>query len=419
MLYNENMNKTILHCDLNNFYASVEQKLHPEYDGMPLAVCGSPEVRHGIVLAKNQLAKQAGVQTGEALWIAKKKCPGIVFVAPHYDEYVKHSKQVFEIYTSFTDRVESFGIDECWLDVTGSLTLFNMTGEQLANHIRETVKQKVGLTISVGVSFTKTLAKLGSDMKKPDAVTVLDREHYMDRIGKMSPSEMIMIGRKTSQKLEKLNIRTISELANANVDVLRAHFGIVGVNLIKEARGEGDDNVTKYFEHTIPKSVSNGTTTPRDITNIEEAKIVVYALSELIAVRLRSYNLLANGVGIYLKNNQFDGVSKQVALDFPSSNASTIAKTALDTMKKIYNFNLPLRAITVAAIRLTDQADMQISLFDTSDNEKEEKLEKTVDKIRDKYGYQTIKRGVVMQNDLTGNLHEEDDFRPFHQSKTT
>lgn len=413
------MTKTILHCDLNNFYASVEQKLHPEYDGMPLAVCGNPEVRHGIVLAKNQLAKQAGVQTGEAIWISQKKCPGIKLVSPHFDEYVKYSKIVYEIYTTFTDRVESFGIDECWLDVTGSLKLFGKTGEELANIIRETVKKKTGLTISVGVSFTKTLAKLGSDLKKPDAVTVLDKENYLDRIGDLSPSEMIMIGRKTSKKLENLNIRTIRDLANADRELLRSHFGIVGVNLIKEARGEGDDVVAKYFEHTIPKSVSNGTTTPRDIKTFEEAKVVVYALAELVAVRLRSYNLLANGVGVYLKNNQFDGVSKLNALNKPTSNASTLAKVALDTIKNIYNFNLPLRAITVAAIRLSNEADLQISLFDDNSDEREEQLEKSVDKIRDKYGYKSIKRGVILKNDLTGNLHEEDDFRPFHQSKST
>lgn len=419
MVYNKFMTKTILHCDLNNFYASVEQKLHPEHDGKPLAVCGNPEVRHGIVLAKNQLAKQAGVQTGEALWIAKKKCPDIVFVSPHYDEYVKYSKEVFEIYTSFTDKVESFGIDECWLDVTGSLNLFKMNGEELANHIRETVKKKTGLTISVGVSFTKTLAKLGSDLKKPDAVTVLDKETYLERIGSLSPSEMIMIGRKTGQKLTNLNIRTIRELANADKDLLRSHFGVIGENLIKEARGEGDDNVAKYFEHTIPKSVSNGTTTPRDVKSFEEAKIVVYALSELVAVRLRSYNQLANGVGIYLKNNQFEGISKQVTLKKPTSNASTIAETALDTIKEIYNFNQPLRAITVGAIRLTNEQEIQLSLFDDGDDEKEGQLERSVDKIRDKYGYRAIKRGVVLKNDLTGNLHDEDDFRPFHQSKTT
>ncbi len=413
------MTKTILHCDLNNFYASVEQKLHPEYDGMPLAVCGNPEVRHGIVLAKNQLAKQAGVQTGEAIWISQKKCPGIKLVPPHYDEYVKYSKIVYEIYTTFTDRVESFGIDECWLDVTGSLKLFGKTGEEPANIIRETVKKKTGLTISVGVSFTKTLAKLGSDLKKPDAVTVLDKASYLDRIGNLSPSEMIMIGRKTSKKLENLNIRTIRDLANADKELLRAHFGIVGVNLIKEARGEGNDVVAKYFEHTIPKSVSNGTTTPRDIKTFEEAKVVVYALAELVAVRLRSYNLLANGVGVYLKNNQFDGVSKQIALNKPTSNASTLAEVALDTIKNIYNFNLPLRAITVAAIRLSNETNLQISLFDDNSDEREGQLEKSVDKIRDKYGYKSIKRGVILKNDLTGNLHEEDDFRPFHQSKST
>ena len=413
------MSKTILHCDLNNFYASVEQKMHPEYDGLPLAVCGNPEKRHGIVLAKNQLAKQAGVQTGEAIWISRNKCPNIVFVPPHYDKYVEYSKKVFEIYTTFTDRVESFGIDECWLDVTGSLGLFKMTGEEIANKIRNTVKEKTGLTISVGVSFTKTLAKLGSDLKKPDAVTVLDRATYMNRIGDMSPAEMIMIGRKTSKKLENLNIRTIRELANADRDMLRSHFGIIGDNLIDAARGEGDAVVAKYYEHTIPKSISNGTTAPRDIKNAEEAKIVIYALAELIAVRLRGYNLQANGVDLYVKNNQFDGTNKQVALKRPTSNASTIAQTAIKTLKEIYNFNLPLRAITVGAIRLEPKSDYQLSLFEEENDEREDKLEESIDKIRDKYGYQTIKRGVVMKNDLTGNLHEEDDFRPFHQSKTT
>ena len=413
------MDKTILHCDLNNFYASVEQKMHPEYDGLPLAVCGNPEKRQGIVLAKNQLAKAAGVQTGEAIWISKQKCPGIVFVAPHYDEYVRYSKIVFGIYTSYTDRVESFGIDECWLDVTGSLKLFGKTGEELANEIRERVKRETGLTISVGVSFTKTLAKLGSDLKKPDAVTVLDRENYMKRIGKMSPSEMIMIGRKTSKKLENLNINTIEQLANADKSLLVSHFGIIGEQLINAARGVSKDEVAKYFEHTIPKSISNGTTAPRDIKTFEEAKSVVYALSELVAVRLRGYNLIANGVGIYLRYSNFDGFSKQIALKNATSNSATIAKVALDTIKQYHNFNQPLRAITVAAIRLSNADEYQISLFDEDDDRRESDLEKSVDKIRDKYGYKAIKRGVVLGSDLTGNLHEEDDFRPFHQSKST
>ena len=289
------MDRSILHCDLNNFYASVEQKMHPGFDGLPLAVCGNPEVRHGIVLAKNMLAKEAGVATGEAIWISRQKCPNIVFVPPHYDEYVKYSKQVFGIYTEFTDRVESFGLDECWLDVTESVRLLG-NGKQIADNIRETVKKRTGLTISVGVSFTKVLAKLGSDLKKPDATVVLDRENYMRLIGDRSPSELIMIGRKTAQKLENLNIRTIKQLACADVAMLRDHFGIIADKMSAAARGIETEPVKLYYDTHVPKSVSHGTTTPRDMTTFEDAKIVIYALAEMVAMRLRRFNLCADGV---------------------------------------------------------------------------------------------------------------------------
>lgn len=417
IVYNQIVGKTILHCDLNNFYASVEQKLHPEYDGMPLAVCGNPEARHGIVLAKNQLAKKAGVQTGETLWSARQKCPDIIFVPPHFDEYVKHSKQVFEIYTRFTDRVESFGIDECWLDVTGSEKLFG-DGVTIANKLRELVKEKTGLTISVGVSFTKTLAKLGSDLKKPDATTVLDKEHYMDVIGDMSPSEMIMIGKQTSEKLTKLNVRTIRQLANADRDALRHIFGVVADNMINAAQGVETEEVKHYYDIRIPKSVSNGTTTPRDIKNLDEAKIVIYALADMVALRLRSYNLVANGIGLSIKNPALQWTSKQIPLSPASANSGAIAKSAISLIEKIHNFNDPLRAITVSAIRLENKDGVQISLFDEP-NDKADKLEKTIDDIRAKYGYRSVQRGILLENDLTGNLHEDDDFRPFHQSKTT
>lgn len=417
IVYNQIVGRTILHCDLNNFYASVEQKLHPEYDGMPIAVCGNPEARHGIVLAKNMLAKKAGVQTGETLWSAKQKCPDIVFLPPHFDEYVKHSKQVFEIYTTFTDRVESFGIDECWLDVTGCERLFG-SGKEIADKLRQIIKEKVGLTISVGVSFTKTLAKLGSDLKKPDATTVLDEDHYMDVIGDMSPSELIMVGKHTAQKLEKLNIHTIRELANADVNALRYTFGVIADNLVNSARGVETEEVKHYYDVHIPKSVSNGTTTPRDIKTLEEAKIVIYALSDMVATRLRSYNLVANGVGLSLKNPQLKWVSKQTPLSPASANSSSIAKCAIDILVKNHNFSEPLRAITVSAIRLEDKSNVQISLFDEPD-EKCEKLEKSIDEIRAKYGYRSLQRGILLENDLTGNLHEDDDFRPFHQSKNS
>lgn len=417
IVYNQIVGKTILHCDLNNFYASVEQKLHPEYDGMPLAVCGNPEARHGIVLAKNQLAKKAGVKTGETLWSAKQKCPDIVFVPPHFDEYVKFSKQVFEIYTSFTDRVESFGIDECWLDVTGCERLFG-NGKQIADTLRQKVKEQTGLTISVGVSFTKTLAKLGSDLKKPDATTVLDKENYMSVIGDMSPSELIMIGRHTSEKLDKMNIRTIRQLADADRETLRYKFGVIADNMINAAQGVETEEVKRYYDVRIPKSVSNGTTTPRDIKNLDEAKIVVYALSEMVALRLRQYNLVASGVGLSIKNPQLQWTSKQIPLTPASATSSAIAQKAIELLKQMHQFGTPLRAITVAAIRLSDKNCLQLSLFDESEN-KNDKLEQSLDKIRTKYGYRAVQRGLLVGNDLTGNLHEEDDFRPFHQSKTT
>lgn len=417
IVYNQIVGRTILHCDLNNFYASVEQKLHPEYDGMPLAVCGDPKARHGIVLAKNQLAKQAGVKTAETIWEAKQKCPELVLVEPHFDEYVKYSKQVFEIYTSFTDRVESFGIDECWLDVTGCERLFG-DGKAIADTLRKTVKEKTGLTISVGVSFTKTLAKLGSDLKKPDATTVLDEKHYMQIIGNMPPSEMIMVGKHTSEKLEKLNIRTIKDLANADRNALRYQFGIIADTLVNAAQGIETEEVKKYYDVRIPKSVSKGTTTPRNIESADEAKIVIYALAEMVALQLRSYGLVANGVYLAIKNPALNWTSKQVPLSPASANSGDIAKATFDLLCKIHNFSEPLRAITVGAIRLSDRTEVQLSLFDDNDGRKE-KLDDTIDEIRKKYGYKAVQRGLLLQNDLTGNLHEEDDFKPFHQSKST
>ena len=416
IVYNQIVGRTILHCDLNNFYASVEQKLHPEYDGMPLAVCGNPKARHGIVLAKNQIAKKAGVQTGETLWSAKQKCPDIVFVPPHFDEYVKYSKQVFEIYTSFTDRVESFGIDECWLDVTGCERLFG-DGKTIADTLRKTVKEKVGLTISVGISFTKTLAKLGSDLKKPDATTVLDEEHYMSIIGDMSPSEMIMIGRHTSEKLQKLNIRTIRELANADRETLRYQFGVIADNMINAAKGVETEEVKRYYESDKPKSVSNGTTTARDIKTAEEAKIVIYALSETVAVRLRGYGMVANGISLSIRNTALNWTSKQVGT-CATSNSGDIAKKAFELLCKMHDFSQPLRSISVGAIRLCDKNEAQLSIFDEQ-NDRKDKLDDTIDDIRKKYGYNSVRRGLLLNNDLTGNLHEDDDFRPFHQSKTT
>ena len=406
------MEKVILHCDLNNFYASVEQKNHPEYAGMPLAVSGNPEKRHGIILAKNYLAKEAGVKTGEAIWMSQQKCPNIILVPPHFEEYVKYSEIVRGIYTEFTDRVESFGLDECWLDVTGSLKFFGKTPKELADTIRETVKARTGLTISIGVSFTKVLAKLGSDLKKPDATSVLMRSNYMDIIGDMSPSELIYVGRKTAEKLKKLNIHTIRQLANASREMLRGYFGIVGEHLVDYASGIENDEVKHYYDTHIPKSISNGTTTPKDIVNMAEAKTVIYALCELMASRVRKYGLQANGVSLSIRYAEnLSSISRHTTLEFPTSNASDFAKASIFLLKEMHTFPTPLRSITVGAIRLESASVKQLCLIE--ENDKEEKLESSIDEIRNRFGYNSITRGVVLGNNLTGNLHEEDGFEPF------
>ncbi len=408
----EGVDKVILHCDLNNFYASVEQLSHPELDGLPIAVSGNPEARHGIVLAKNMLAKNAGVTTGEPLWSARRKCPDIVFVPPHFDEYVRISKEVFAIYTEFTDRVESFGLDECWLDVTASVRLLG-DGKTIADKIRETVKARTGLTISVGVSFTKVLAKLGSDLKKPDATVVLSRENYMDIIGNMPPSVLIMIGSRTATKLHDLGITTVRRLAEADRDLLRSRFGIIADKMSDAARGVETGEVSLYYSTRTPKSVSHGTTTPRDMTSEEDARTVIYALSELVAMRLRRYSMTAGGVSLYIRRSDLSGTSRQCVLPRSTSNATDIAEGAMKLLAEMHTFPAPLRALSVGATRLSDGSTEQLSLFDDEYAEREDKLEKCVDSIRGKYGYKAMKRGVVMDGDIVLNLHEEDDFLPF------
>ncbi|MDD7481977.1 MAG: DNA polymerase IV, partial [Eubacteriales bacterium] len=339
------MDRVILHCDLNNFYASVETILHPEYKGKPIAVCGDPKKRHGIVLAKSQPAKIMGVKTGDTVWQAQQKCPDITIVPPTFREYVKYSDIVFKIYTEYTDRVEHFGMDECWLDVTGSVGLFG-DGKKIADTIRKRVYDETGLTISVGVSWTKSFAKLGSDLKKPDATTVISRENYKTVVWNLPVGEMIYIGRSSVSRLKKLNINTLGELANADRTLLKQHFGIVGDKLIDAASGNEKEPVKFYYDVHIPKSVGHGTTTTKDVENLEQAKIVVYALSEMVATRLRKYNLVARCVSVGLRNTSLEWFSRQLNLIEPVNNASDIANAALKLLKENYNFTLPLRTIS-------------------------------------------------------------------------
>ena len=407
------MDRIILHCDLNNFYASVETILHPEYKGKPIAVCGDPKKRHGIVLAKSQPAKIMGVKTGDTVWQAQQKCPDITIVPPTFPEYVRYSEEVFNIYTSYTDRVEHFGLDECWLDVTESVKLFG-DGKTIADTVRQRVYEETGLTISVGVSFTKSFAKLGSDLKKPDATTVISRENYKNVVWPLNAGEMINVGRSTLKRLNKLNIFTLGDLAHADRALLKSHFGIIGERLIDCANGVEPDPVKYYYDVHIPKSVGHGTTTTKDVVNVNEAETVIYALSEMVATRLRKFNLIANTVSLGLRNTSLEWISRHHALSRATNNASDIAEAAIALLKENYNFSVPLRSISVYSSRLESATgNCQISLFDEGD-EREKRLEKSIDEIRRKYGYKSVQRAVLLNNEvLNSDLHEEDDFLPF------
>ena len=273
------MKRVILHSDCNSFFASVETALNPEYRGVPMAVCGSVEARHGIVLAKNEIAKKFGVQTAETVYSAKKKCPGLVMASPHYDEYEKYSRAVNDIYRQYTDAVEPFGIDESWLDVTHSERLFG-SGLEIAERIRREVKEKLGITVSIGVSFNKAFAKLGSDYKKPDAITVIDENNFRDIVYPLPANTLLYVGEKTKTVMSRLGIKTIGDIANADLALLRLHFGKMADVLHSYALGEDDSPVLSEEMRAERKSIGNGFTFKHDLVSIEEIKLGIEYLAE-------------------------------------------------------------------------------------------------------------------------------------------
>ncbi len=412
--------RVILHVDLNNFYASVECIGHPELLLRPLAVCGDPENRHGIVLAKNQLAKSLGVKTGETVREAQRKCGGnLLTVPPHFNKYVYYSKKVREIYYSFTDEIETFGLDECWLDVTGSQKLFG-SGKEIADKIREKVKSELDLTVSVGVSFTKVFAKLGSDMKKPDATTVISRENFKQLVWPLPAEEMLFIGRKTIEKLHLINIFTIGDLANADTEVLKQKFGVVGLRMQKDARGIEEGRVLKYDEKTPVKSVGNGITTKRDMVNDDDVRTVISYLADTVATRLRSYGLAASGVAIAIRDCGLSGFIRQTALPYPTSSADEIGKECFELFKKNYDLatEKPIRTLTVSTFNLMSGGDLfQPSLFFDDRIDEEKSLGSAVDKIREKFGGTAIsKASMLSSSDLLGTVtKEDDDMLPFQR----
>lgn len=409
-----NKERVILHCDLNNFYASVEVLRHPEYRGLPLAVAGDPKKRTGIILAKNTLAKEKGIKTGEVIWKAKQLCPNLICVSPNHDEYAIFSKAVKEIYLKYTNFVEPFGIDECWLDVTHSQKLFG-NGVEIANKIKEEVKEKTGLTISVGVSFSKMFAKLGSKLGKNDTVSTITKDDYKTKAWKLPVEKLIFVGRNRLQILKKLNIHTIGDLANADETVLSHYFGVSGKYLKDIANGQEEDEVSDFNNLKEIKSIGNGTTSIIDIDNLEQTKQLIYHLSETVSTRLREHHLAALTINLAIKDDNLETTSHSTTINIPTNSVDTIAKTSISLLNKCWNFNTStkkIRAIRISCSQLFSDAEtsFQANLFtDTKKLEKLSKKDQSIDKIRQKYGFNKIKKALLIQAKHI-NTEESDDF---------
>ncbi|MGD9560611.1 MAG: DNA polymerase IV, partial [Oscillospiraceae bacterium] len=357
--------RVILHCDCNSFYASVELLRHPELRDVPVAVSGSVDDRHGIILAKNEAAKKYGVQTAETVWQAKRKCPQLVFLPPHHSEYRRYSKIINGHYGDFTDRVEPFGIDESWLDLSGSWQLFGTSPLEVADKIRRTIKEKTGLTISIGLSFNKVFAKLGSDYKKPDAITEITRENYQEIIWPLPVSAMLYVGQKSRKTLEALGIGTIGALAAADEGMLRQVMGKQGPLLLRYARGEDTDPVLTQDEQESIKSVGNGLTFKRNLLGYRDVRVAVGALADEVAGRLRRHKLYASNLQVLIKNPDLKSISRQRVLPHATNLARELTETAMEILKDNWDFAKPIRMLTLTAQQLSDLPfATQTSLFE-------------------------------------------------------
>lgn len=389
--------RVILHCDLNNFFASVECLFKPELKNVPMAVCGSTEERQGIVLAKNEKAKKFGVKTAEAVWQAQSKCPSLVCVSPNYESYMKYSKAVREIYGEYTDLVEPFGIDECWLDVTGSVHIFG-NGEKIAHEIRRRVKRETGLTISVGVSFNKVFAKLGSDLKKPDAVSVIPKEGFKEMIWHFPCEDMLGIGRATKQRLNSLGIRTIGDVARADEELFRVVFGKIGIVMIRNANGLDMSPVLKNGQLPAAKSYGKSVTCLRDLVNDRDVQSVFLYLSEKISSLLRENNCFANVIQITIRDERLVICEKQMTLIQPTRVCDRIYSTAMELFKSTWNWCVNIRSLGIRACDLVgENGSFQYSLFyDTKKLQRFEKIEEKMEIIKRKYGENAIFRAGTM-----------------------
>lgn len=390
--------RIILHCDLNNFFASVSLLSNPTVKDLPVAVCGSVEKRHGIVLAKNEIAKKFGVKTAEAIWEAKGKCPDLVTLAPDYKKYNEYSLAARRIYERYTDIVEPFGIDECWLDVTGSTLLYG-NGEEIAHKIRRDIKRELGITASVGVSFNKVFAKLGSDMKKPDAVTVISRENFKEKVWCLPVSDLLFVGASTAERLRANGVFTIGNLTRCDDAMLKRLLGKNGEALKRYALGEDTSPVTPPSENDLPKSIGRTITPDHDIKDRDEVWRIFLEISEEIAAQLRGRGLYASCIQVHTRDTSLTVKEFSHSLTTVLNTSILIAKQGMGIFDKNYKWNLPLRSVGLRVINLKkDNVAVQQDLFGGEESDmRQEMIEDSINDVRKKFGSESIKRGRIIK----------------------
>ena len=388
--------RTILHVDMNSFYASVEMMLNPALRGKAVAVCGSTEERHGIVLAKSELAKKAGVKTGMVNWEARQCCPGLIVVPPQYDQYMKYSKLAKEIYCRYTNLVEPYGMDECWADISLSRTMGS--GLEIAEKIRKSTKDELGLTVSIGVSFTKTFAKLGSDMKKPDAITVITKDDFMDKVWPLPASDLLYCGPATTAKLAKYGIHTIGELAKTDPAFLKRLLGVNGLSLWSYANGLDTSRVMPQDYKSPVKSIGHGITCVSDLENEEEVYKVILELSQDVGHRLHVHDLAATGVQLWVRATDLSGMQFQGKLPYKTQVPLEIANAGFELFKRRYSWTINVRAVTIRAIDLAPQSQPeQLSLYsDYALHDRRGQLQLAIEDIRRRFGKKAIYNAILM-----------------------
>jgi len=402
--------KSIIHADMNNCYASIEMLHHPKLRGHPIAVGGSVEERHGIILARNYEARPYGIKVGQALWQAKKLCPDLIIVPPDYDKYIRYSRHFRKILSDYSPRVEPFGIDESWADITGC-SAHGGNGGMIADEIRQRVKDELGVTVSVGVSYNKIFAKLGSDIKKPDATTIITESNYREVVWTLPASDLLGVGRSTSAKLTKYGIHTIGDIATCDVDIMERWFGKWGLYLHTYANGYDGTPVAKSGDECVIKSIGNSSTCPRDIENDEDAHIVFQNLAESVAERMREQGLMAKTVQISLRDKDLAWFERQMPLPQPTHVSTELCAIAMKLMRNNWKWEKPLRSIGIRGTNLIPKCvPRQTSMFyDEKRRVRAETIEYTIDTIRKRYGHFAIDRALLLLDDKLGKLNPKAD----------